>query len=154
MNQQQLITTLYEALAGFKRVMMRSRDQLLGELQLTRTQIEVLMLLGETDNQTIGDLAGRLAVTHSASTQTVETLVKRDLVERTADTSDRRVVRTKLSATGKKLVAKLHKSRMQRMTEVFTGLTDDELKMMILVLERLTRQFDETNLLTEVKHGN
>ena len=154
MNQQQLITTLYEALAGFKRVMMRSRDQLLGELQLTRTQIEVLMLLGETDNQTIGDLAGRLAVTHSASTQTVETLVKRDLVERSADTTDRRVVRTKLSATGRKLVAKLHKSRMQRMTEVFTGLTDDELKMMILVLERLTRQFDETNLLTEVKHGN
>lgn len=155
MNQhKQLISELYEAMADFKRTMMRSRDQLLGELQLTRTQIEVMMLLADKDNQTIGELATSLAVTHSASTQTVETLVKRGLVERTPDKTDRRIVRTSLGAEGHALANRLHVGRMARMNEVFADMSDDELKLMIMVLERLASQFETTGILTEVKHVN
>lgn len=155
MNQhQQLIEQLYDALAQLKRVMMRTRDQLLGELQLTRTQIEVLMLLVGNDGQTIGDLAGSLAVTTSASTQTVETLVKRGLVERAADDTDRRIVRARLSAAGRQLAERLHKARVERMRQVFADLSDEDLTVMISVLARLEQQFDVTEIVKEVTHGN
>ena len=141
-QHNQLIEQLYEHLAVFKRAMMGSRDQLLGELQLTRTQIEVIMRLGETDSQTVGDLAACLAVTHSAATQTIETLVKRGLIERLADDHDRRIVRTRLSAAGKQLATGLHASRLERMNEVFGSLADDDLRLMISVIVKLTGQFE------------
>jgi DNA-binding MarR family transcriptional regulator len=137
------INELMTALADLKRVMLRSRDQLFGDLQLTRTQIEVLFLLGEHGDQTIGELASCLAVTHSASTQTVETMLNRGLVERTADPADRRIVRVNLSATGKELAGQLHKERLRRLHDAFGGLSKTEMAVMTKVLTRLTAKFTD-----------
>jgi DNA-binding MarR family transcriptional regulator len=134
-----------------KRAMMRTRDQLLGELQLTRTQIEVIFFLSEDENQTIGDIAERLAVTHSAATQTVEALVKRGFIARAPDPDDRRIVRIALNPAGNALAKQLHQGRKARMQAVFAGLTEEQLELMITVLNQVNRQLDTTNQ-TEKMH--
>jgi DNA-binding MarR family transcriptional regulator len=147
MNQrEQLIAALYAELGSFKRVLMGARDQLMCELQLSRNQVEVLLLLTESNELTVGDIAARQSVTHSASTQTVETLVKRGLVLRESDTRDRRIVRVRLTDAGKKLTHQLHQQRIARMNQVVDGLTDIELELMVSVMRKLRDQFDpETN---------
>ncbi|MBW4061057.1 MarR family transcriptional regulator [Candidatus Saccharibacteria bacterium] len=141
-NHEQSISELYEHLGELKRMMMRTRDQMLGEHQLTRTQVEVMAALRHNGDQTIGEVADYLGVTHSASTQTVETMVKRGLVERFNDATDRRIVRIKLTSEGIVLADTLYQSHLGHMKAVFSDLSEDELRVMITVLSRLTRQFN------------
>jgi len=141
MTHDQLLDQLQHELGALKRVMLGSREQLLGKLQLTRTQIEVLMALVMGGTQTVGDIAAGLAVSHSAATQTIETLVKRGLVERTPDERDRRIVRTSLSPDGQALADRLRRGRTKRMNTVFGALRDEELELMIKVVQQLATQF-------------
>jgi DNA-binding MarR family transcriptional regulator len=141
-KHQRLIDGLYAELADFKRVLNGARDQLMGQLGLTRSQIEILMLGAVDAAQTVGDVAKCLAVTHSAATQTIETLVKRGLARRVPDANDRRMVRVELTADGRQLADRLHQARRERVGHVMAGLTDDELILMTSVIKRLAAQFD------------
>ena len=143
-NSEPLISELYQSLSELKRVAMRTREQMLGEHQLTRTQIEVMAVLRGAKHQTIGEVAEYLGVTHSASTQTIETLVKRGLVERFDDDNDRRIVRLALSADGRQLAESLYASHIARLNQAFAGLSEAELTVLISALKRLTHQFNET----------
>jgi DNA-binding MarR family transcriptional regulator len=69
--------------------------------------------------------------------------VKRELVERFDDNSDRRIVRIRLSTSGRMLADNLHQQHLGRMNKVFSGLSDEELHVMLSVLSRLTQQFND-----------
>lgn len=151
MDKSTLLTELAATMSSVKRLMMRSRDVMLGDLQLTKTQVEIVMLLHDKDDQTVGDLADSLGVTQSAATQTIETLVKRDLIARVADQNDRRMVRIQLAPAGAELAGQLHAHRAERMRTLFEGLSNEELLVMTNVLRRLEHQLRPVK---ETKEGN
>jgi DNA-binding MarR family transcriptional regulator len=136
-NHDILLDNLYTEMSLVKRTMMVRRGQMLGELSLTRTQVEVLNLLDERIQLSVSELAVCLAVTHSATTQTIEALVKRGLVERRADDHDRRIVQVLLSKEGKRLAAQQQASRREWLKTTFGSLRDDELEVMITVMKKM-----------------
>src|SRR5689334_22025941 len=126
-NPSSNIQRLEAAMTLLKRAHMTAREDLSQGFQLTRTQLEILVMFGEQATWTVGELAMRLGLTPSAITQTVETLVRRGLVDRRPDDHDRRVIRLELGAAGHELTARLHALRHARMQAIADILTDAEI---------------------------
>jgi DNA-binding MarR family transcriptional regulator len=123
---------------------MRSAREHLGDgLQLTRTQLEILMMLSQKPAQTTGELAGRLFLTQSAVTQTVDTLHRRGLLERRPDEHDRRVIRLELSPAGHEIADRVYAMKRENIRSLVSRLTDSETAVMITAIEKFTALLEE-----------
>jgi DNA-binding MarR family transcriptional regulator len=91
------------------------RFRVWSEMGLTTTQLRVLFLIRESPGVSAGELATRLAVTPPTISGIVDRLVKLDLVRRSEDEADRRLVRNNLTERGEAAC-----SRLERGIEVFT----------------------------------
>jgi DNA-binding MarR family transcriptional regulator len=104
-------------LAAFIRYLMRAfgRDffQAVGEMELSFSQLKVLQLLAEEDEDfSVKALADRFGLSLPAMSRAVDDLVRRELVTRTEDTEDRRVKRVRATRAGRALVGKLLELRV------------------------------------------
>lgn len=132
------------AMDGLGRAMRNTKESLGKGLQLTRTQLEILMILSmHPTGQTTGELAECLFFTQSSITQTVDTLFKRNLVERHPDKHDRRVIRLQLSTDGRKIADKIHTMKRENIRLLVSNLTDSEVDAMVSATEKFTAMLKE-----------
>ena len=131
------------AIDEMRRALAAARQRFSEGLQLTRTQIEIIFMLADGPKST-SELAKVLVLTQSAVTQTVDTLVRQDLVERRPDGSDRRVTTLHLSEEGRRLTERLRGLRRRKMEALLQKLTPDEVEAMISITQKLTAVFNES----------
>lgn len=85
----------------------RALNRQLAPLGLTASQFEIMLVLHEYEPITLKEL-GELIVCETASpSRIVDTLVRRGLVERSVDESDRRAVSLRLASEGLELIPRL-----------------------------------------------
>lgn len=120
-----------------RQAIMSARHRMGEGLGLTRTQLEVLLLLAG-HSKTTGDMAKALMVTQSAATQTIDVLVRQGLVERRPDEDDRRVVRLWLSPSGLQLTNRLCEQRRRFIKSFAAELSDTEVEALITITNKLT----------------
>jgi DNA-binding MarR family transcriptional regulator len=128
---------------SMRRALANARDRLREGLQLSRTQSEILFMLMEGPTTT-RDIAVRLFLTQGAVTQTIDTLVRRGLVGRHAVEHDRRVVRLELTAEGHDLTTHLREMKRRYMDTLLSSLSEQEIEALIVICERLTEMFNQT----------
>jgi DNA-binding MarR family transcriptional regulator len=75
------------------------------QLELSMSQSAVISYLSEKRETTMGELSDHISVSLSAMTGVVDRLVQKGAVSRDRDDTDRRVVRVRLTAAGRKLAA-------------------------------------------------
>jgi DNA-binding MarR family transcriptional regulator len=131
------------AMDAMRRAMSGARERFTEGLQLTRTQIEILLMLAD-GARTTGELAHDLFLTGSAVTQTVDTLVRRELIARHHDEADRRIIRLKLSSTGEALTGNIKEHRRQKMKYFIAALSADEVEMLIAITNKFTQLIEDT----------
>ena len=90
-----------------------------------RSEMMLLMTLNYKENEyadgiSVSDISHLLRVKPPSVTTVIADLEQKELIERTMDTSDRRIVRVKMTDTGRKFI-KRHKNCMVRRLE---GLVD------------------------------
>jgi DNA-binding MarR family transcriptional regulator len=122
---------LDQALNALKQAAVSAREHLHAGLTVTRTQLEILHHLSLQPEQTVSELAAKLYLTQSAVTQTVDTLVRRELVMRQASAEDRRVSRLSLTDGGEDVMASLRRQRRARVEALAAQLTDAEIDALI-----------------------
>ena len=83
----------------------------LGELRLGFTQLAALYVLADAGTTTISDLADALGRSPSATSRLVDGLVRRRLVERHAETEDRRQRSVRLTDRGRALLRMVDRAR-------------------------------------------
>jgi DNA-binding MarR family transcriptional regulator len=88
---------------------------------LTHVQHQLLVAIkghpGD-ESPTIGDLAAYLTLRHHSAVELVNRAEAADLVRRTSDPRDARVVRVKLTARGDRLVTELTQAHLDRLREL------------------------------------
>jgi MarR family transcriptional regulator, organic hydroperoxide resistance regulator len=85
-----------------QRVMRRAKE-LLAECEVTPVQYASLCVLWEQDGQTGAELGTRLVIDSATMTGIVDRLERSGLVERRADTEDRRIYRLFVTSRGRTL---------------------------------------------------
>jgi DNA-binding MarR family transcriptional regulator len=119
-----------------------------GEMPLS--QLRCLHIISEHEGQKMNELSQRMEVKLPAASQIVDRLVKRGMVERHADSLDRRVVRLELTPQARAKVDAQKRKRDARMGAALRGLTGPEVDQVIAGLDLLARAA-EAHLQTELE---
>jgi DNA-binding MarR family transcriptional regulator len=111
-------------------------------LHLGIGQLKALFFISNRGSTTTGKLATALGVTPTNVTGIIDRLLEKELITRTGDPDDRRVLLLRTTTPGDELVTELRQKRRERMTELFNRLSDEEaafvaqaLKIMVKAIE-------------------
>jgi len=96
-------------------------------LEMSTPQFKALILIYEEEGVRMRELARRLGGSFSNATVLVDRLVERGLVERMADSQDRRVVLVRVTNNGQRLVEQLVTSWRSLSPSLLKTLDPDEL---------------------------
>ena len=108
------------------------------EGQVTASQMKLLKLVAMTNSYTLGDVASFLRVSNAAASKTVDRLVRRDLLRRTEDQKDRRVMHLRLTEAGLRLLTAYESARQRKLQSVFVQFPPEELRRTSELLDRLS----------------
>ena len=86
----------------------------------------------------MGNIAGLLSTSMSSATSMIDRLVDKDLVERAADASDRRVVTCQLTPRGREEMDRFLRITQHRLTRLAGRLTVEELQTVVDAMEILS----------------
>lgn len=123
------------------RLARRLRQQ--AEVGISPTQHSALATIERQGRLTLGELAVLEQVQPPTVTAAVGRLEEQGLVTRTVDTSDRRVVRVAITATGRKLLDRNRSRKSAYLGRRLRGLSDDEratLERAAVILERILEE--------------
>jgi DNA-binding MarR family transcriptional regulator len=96
-----------ETLQGFRTIFATARRHDAEVRHIARvsgSQLWALAEIARSADMRVNDLAGRMAIHQTTSSNLVNALVERKLVQRTRDAEDARVVRLRVTAEGKRLL--------------------------------------------------
>ena len=108
------------------------------EGQVTASQMKLLKLVAMTDSYTLGDVASFLRVSNAAASKAVDRLVRRDLLRRTEDQKDRRVMHLRLTEAGRRLLTAYESARRRKLQSIFVQFPPEELRRASDLLDRLS----------------
>ena len=97
-------------------------------LDLTLTQLRLLLVLKSKGSSRMSDIAAVLGVALPTATGIVDNLVRKELAVREADPQDRRLVICRLSAQGQEVINRLWTSGEFGMEQLLEGLPPDQLE--------------------------
>ena len=126
LSRKQLLEKIMANMGELHTCIASSRDGFLAQFELSRPQMELLFSVKHTARST-GELAKMFNITSSAVSQMVDQLERKQLVERVRDHTDRRVTYVKLADEAHKEFNVFRAKFIDRLSERFTSVTDDEL---------------------------
>jgi DNA-binding MarR family transcriptional regulator len=133
-----LAEELLELWAHLMRGSSRQMFAVLGELDLTMTQMKTLSMLDDcVEEVSVKELSERLGLSLPATSRTVDGLLRRGLLSRHEDAEDRRVKRVRISADGRKVVNRIVTARLQGLEAFASSLTDDQRAALMAALAGL-----------------
>ncbi len=113
----------------------------MAELKLTQKQIAVLELIGSNPGCSQVDLAASLGMDRATMMALVESLERRDLLERSISATDRRRQDLHLTAAGKAMSVSAREVIERHEAELLEGWSDDERRAFVRALKRFRGRF-------------
>ena len=120
-------------------------------LELTVTQLRVLLMLRATPGAPAGVLAESLRVTPPTVTGLVDRLVRSGAVRREEDPKDRRLVRNTLTERGQEVLGEVEREGRTFLGQLFERLSPEQLSRVVESLEALVVAAEEEPALTHVE---
>ena len=113
-------------------------------LDLTMSQLKVVLLLFISGHLRMGDIASELQVSLATATGVVDRLVERKLLIRNGDPDDRRVVLCQLSNDGENLIRDLWQLSQKRTGDLISALDTPQLLLISKALQTLVHASEHT----------
>ena len=109
---------------------------------LTVPQILILQTIEDSGSPAVSEVARRVSLSQATVTSVIDRLVKKDLVRRDRNASDRRVVSVSLTDPGKSTIREAPELLQADFVRQFEQLPSWEQKMLIAALERIASLMD------------
>jgi DNA-binding MarR family transcriptional regulator len=122
----------------FKFLQFRDRDAMTA-CGLSVAQFYTLDAVGMQGQLTLNELADTLYITPSTASRTVEELVRKGLVERCQDPTDRRAVCLSLTPSGQELFEALRQHLIQRQLAILQQIDPDSRRSVLTALQKLSQ---------------
>jgi DNA-binding MarR family transcriptional regulator len=125
---------------------VRSRlEQALRHLEVTGIQYTVLSVIGAREGLSSAELSRRFYVTPQTMNELINGLERRKLIARKEDPANRRILKMRLTASGRKLLAECNEVADRVEMEVFSGMpreSYEQLRTLTRMLARTLREPD------------
>lgn len=128
----------FEVLSRAKKKYARAMEPVCRQWNLTKNELDVLLFLHnnpEFDRAT--DVVLHRGMTKSHVSLSVSSLEERLLLERQADTEDRRTVHLKLTGKGREIAAAARVEQERFFRQVFRGISVEEMHFWQAMMERV-----------------
>ena len=132
-----LLDRFVDAIEYLNRQLHRANLQEWQIMDMSIPQVKALMLLEGVGPMRMGTIAGHLGSTLSASTNIIDRLVEKGLVERHSDPRDRRVVLCKSTDRGRQAIAQFWHIGRERILPIAEAMNQQQLAGAVHVLEGL-----------------
>lgn len=142
-DRAEIIAGLLDTMQSLKRVMGNQYLDLLKDADLSRTQLELMLVIRHKQPITTKELAQRLHLTPGAVSQMVDILARAELLERQPDANDRRIIHLMVSAKGIKVLARVETQLQQHVTEAMQDLRTEELQSWLTVQQKILARFEK-----------
>lgn len=119
--------------------------KILKNYPITSPQFIALQCIIDENGLTIGQLSEQIGLAFSTTTDLVDRMEKNDLVKRTKDSADRRVVRIHVLNKGETIVQEVIKERQKYLGAILDNFTDEEKTSLIELLNLLQEQMIKVN---------
>ena len=121
------------------------------EQSLTKQEFRTLMAVGDLEAGNMRELALRTTVAVSSLTGIVDRLVDKQLAARIRSDKDRRVVRVKLTAAGRRLYKECRGRRLRMARAMLGALNGRERDVLLELFRKIRSTLPETNSRTGAK---
>ena len=143
MSPKELAGELLDLWSHLMRGSSREMFAILGELDLTMTQMKTLGMLDDcVEEVSVKELSERLGLSLPATSRTVDGLLRRGLLSRHEDTEDRRIKRVRLTDDGRVVVQRIVTARLQGLEAFASTLSDDQRARLMAALADLPHRKD------------
>lgn len=139
-HNEQMVAALEKDLRYISAIVKQKGRELLADYEITPPQFVALQWLFEEGDMTIGELSGKMFLACSTTTDLIDRMEKKLLVERVKDPKDRRVVRIHLLEKGETIIDEVIKKRQQYLHDVLQDFSEDEVTSLRDSLEKLHRE--------------
>jgi len=126
-DREKLIEKSIESIYSIRNKIVAEMHLYFSEMQITHSQWIVLWLVKKNDSISIKDLAGLLGTSSSATTQIVDSLVKKQLLSRKRHLQDRRVLKVALTEKAGLQFDSIKSNSFAMLSSMFDILDDNEL---------------------------
>jgi DNA-binding MarR family transcriptional regulator len=142
-SAKELAAELLDLWAHLMRGSSQQMFAVLGELELSMTQMKTLSMLDDClEEVSVKELSERLALSLPATSRTVDGLLRRGLLSRHEDAEDRRVKRVRLTDDGRSVVQRIVTARLQGLESYASTLSDDQRAQLMAALLELPHKKD------------
>ncbi|MGH7156828.1 MAG: MarR family winged helix-turn-helix transcriptional regulator [Candidatus Saccharimonadales bacterium] len=149
-KRQQLIQEVMEAMASVRGAFAHTHGPMFKKHGYGMPHLKLMMKMADSDDGvSVSELSEKMGVTPGAITQFIDKLVDKDMVERFEDPKDRRIVRIRLTDKAKAKFQKVRSFYFERTSDMFSNLSDDELKQLAAILKKV-----EANAAGDEWHGH
>jgi DNA-binding MarR family transcriptional regulator len=112
---------------------------------ITNNDMHIIEAIGIEEPRKMSDIAKRLSVTVGTLTTNMNSLEKKAYIVRERSSADKRVVLVTLTDKGKKAFFHHRDFHKKMIKSIVSGLSDDEMKIMIKCLTNLNNFLNELN---------
>lgn len=136
-HDEETIALLEKELRYVSALIKQKGREILSNYTITPPQFVALQWLHELGDMTIGDLSTKMYLAFSTTTDLVDRMEKKELVQRIRDEHDRRVVRIHLLEEGARVIQEVIEKRQDYLRDVFTQFNEEETIVFSSLLQRL-----------------
>lgn len=104
---------------------------------INTTEFGVLEYLYHKGSQPMQNIGGKLLMANSSMTYVIDKLIEKKYVKRGKDSNDKRKINIKLTADGVRFFESIFPNHENKVSQVFSVLTEDELKIMMDLLKKV-----------------
>lgn len=133
----------FESMNAMHRMFGSKGQSIFKKVGLSHQQIEVVYFLAEGQPHTIKEIAAALNATSSAATQVVAGLEKIKIVQRQADSKDKRVVRVSLTPIGRKKLLQFKDIHLRTLEHLMQALSNQERELLISIPSKFIKHLSK-----------
>jgi DNA-binding MarR family transcriptional regulator len=153
-DKSNALPDIAEHLPGIMRKLFGGRLVVSKAWELTVPQLRALSTVAEQPGCTMGALARDLGIRVNAATGLADRLVHQGLLEREADPDDRRLVRLRLTESGRRARETCRRERRRRVEKALRHLSAAERDRIVGALLLLRRALDAAETSASEKEGD
>ncbi|MFD1706305.1 MarR family winged helix-turn-helix transcriptional regulator [Siminovitchia sediminis] len=139
-HNEEWVAEIEKDLRYISAIVKQKGREILTDYEITPPQFIGLQWLFEEGDMTIGELSNKMFLACSTTTDLIDRMEKKELVERVKDPKDRRVVRIHLLSKGETIINEVIQKRQEYLQDVLQDFSEQEAMILMESLEKLHRE--------------